>query len=58
MAVIPAGPFYFGSGGGVRLESSAYSLARYPVTNAQWLDFVRDSQYRPCLLYTSDAADE
>lgn len=47
MAVIPAGPFYFGSGGGVRLESSAYSLARYPVTNAQWLDFVRDSQYRP-----------
>ena len=47
MAVIPAGPFYFGTGGGIRLESCEFSLARYPVTNAQWLDFVRDSQYSP-----------
>ena len=47
MAVIPAGPFYFGPGSGIRLESCEFSLARYPVTNAQWLDFVRDSQYSP-----------
>jgi len=47
MAVIPAGPFYFGKRGGVRLESARFSLARYPVTNAQWFEFVRDTQYLP-----------
>lgn len=47
MAAIPTGPFYFGNGGGIRLESGTFSVARYPVTNAQWLDFVRDSQYVP-----------
>lgn len=47
LAVVPAGPFYFGAGAGIQLESRAFSLARYPVTNAQWLDFVRDSQYSP-----------
>jgi serine/threonine-protein kinase len=47
MAVIPAGSFYFGEGGGVPLQSGMFSLGRYPVTNAQWLEFVRDSQYAP-----------
>ena len=47
LAVVPAGPFYFGAGSGIELESRAFSLARYPVTNAQWLGFIRDSQYSP-----------
>jgi len=47
MAVIPAGRFYFGNYCGIPLELGEFSLARHPVTNAQWHDFVRDSQYVP-----------
>ena len=47
MAVIPAGSFYFGSASGIQMESCEFSIARYPVTNAQWLDFIKDSKYVP-----------
>ena len=47
MAVIPAGRFFFGKMAGLPLESRSFSLARHPVTNAQWADFLRESNYEP-----------
>lgn len=47
MAVIPAGRFFYGAQCGIPLVTGSYSMGRYPVTNAQWADFVKDSGYEP-----------
>ena len=47
MAVIPAGRFFYGNMMGYPLETCGFSLARHPVTNAQWADFLQASDYEP-----------
>lgn len=46
-AVIPAGPFYAGPLSGEKLTSPAFEMARHPVTNAQWQQFVQETDYWP-----------
>ena len=47
MAPVPAGPFYAGHAAGKQLVTTAFSMARHPVTNAQWHQFVLASGYVP-----------
>ena len=47
MAVIPTGIFRYGNHQGLPMEAGEFSLARHPVTNAQWLHFIKDSGYEP-----------
>ena len=44
MIWIPAGPFRVGN---QRIEASGFSLARHPVTNAQFARFLKESGYVP-----------
>jgi serine/threonine-protein kinase len=46
MVWIPPGPFYVGRDNR-RAESQGFSLARFPVTNAQFQDFLSDTGYTP-----------
>src|SRR5262245_4901687 len=46
MVWIPPGPFYIGEDR-QPAESKGFSLARFPVTNAQFARFLDDSGYRP-----------
>jgi serine/threonine-protein kinase len=46
MVWIPAGPFYVGPDN-QRAQSRGFSLARYPVTNAQFETFLAESRYTP-----------
>ncbi|HZY88299.1 MAG TPA: SUMF1/EgtB/PvdO family nonheme iron enzyme [Gemmataceae bacterium] len=46
MVWIPPGPFVVGDDN-VRAESAGFSLARHPVTNAQFERFLKDTGYKP-----------
>lgn len=44
---IPAGPFFAGRFAGKKIETPTFKLARHPVTNRQWHDFARQTDYKP-----------
>jgi serine/threonine-protein kinase len=46
MVWIPAGKFIYGTRGKTA-ECAGFSLARWPVTNAQYADFLREKRYSP-----------
>jgi serine/threonine-protein kinase len=47
MIWIPPGPFFVGRDKDRRVECKGFSLARYPVTNAQFKRFLDETGYRP-----------
>ena len=52
-AQVPAGSFYGGHMVGERITTPAFMMARHPVTNGQWHQFVKETGYSP----TDDHAD-
>ena len=48
MILIPAGPFLMGAGAAQQtVELPDFLIARYPVTNEEYLRFVRATGHRP-----------
>jgi len=44
---IPEGSFYAGHRSGMKVTTPAFRMARHPVTNLQWQQFVEETEYWP-----------